>query len=339
MGEALLSVSNLSIDIDSAINPRLTRGESRFLKSIKDISFDIFPGEILGLVGESGAGKSLTALAIAGLLDERKKVRSGAILFKNSGESRDLLKLPERDLQNIRGKEISIVFQEPISQLNPLLRVGEQITETLVLHGQKDKNKNKTHAKELIEKMKIRDSEKIMGSFPHQLSGGMCQRVMIAQAVICRPTLLIADEPTTALDEATEDQILALLKEINSEFGTSILFISHDLKIIKNFCSRVLVMYSGRILEEGAAEDIFSRPAHEYTKGLLGCIPAGRAGRGKDLTVIPGKIPSLEEGHPPGCPFHPRCARAELRCKGEFPPERIIGDNHKTRCILEEDDV
>jgi oligopeptide/dipeptide ABC transporter ATP-binding protein len=171
--------------------------------------------------------------------------------------------------------------------------------------------------------------------YPHRLSGGMCQRVMIALAIINRPRLLIADEPTTALDFSTQTQIITLLKEINLDMGTSILFISHDLELIKNFCNRVLVMYSGRILEEGNTEEIFSRPAHEYTRGLIGCIP-DRTKRGKKLAAIPGRIPSLEEGRPRGCPFHPRCGKAGPECRKDFPPERPLSATHTTRCVLEE---
>ena len=339
--ETLLKIKNLSIGIQR---------ETELLSSVEDISFDIYPGEIVGLAGESGSGKSLTALSIAGLLGENKKITSGAILFRRntdgsgevageaSGKNKaavDLLTLPERELQKIRGREISIIFQEPFSSLNPLLTVGSQVAETLELHGEKDKALNKNRVQELMEKLGLPEPEKLFNAYPYQLSGGMCQRVMIALAVICRPRLLIADEPTTALDFNTQSQILTLMKEINRDMGTSILFISHDLGIIKNFCDRVLIMYSGRILEEGRAEEIFSNPAHEYTRGLLASIPNGTH-KGKDLANIPGKIPSLEEGRPAGCPFHPRCASSATACKGEFPAARFVSASHATRCILEE---
>ena len=321
--EALLKIRNLSIQIEA--ESRL----KQFLSSVEDISFDIFPGEILGLAGESGSGKSLSALSVVGLLGEGKKVANGSIIFRG----RDMLALGEKEMQAIRGKEISFIFQEPSSSLNPLLRIGSQITETLHIHGEKDKKLARLRAIELLRRMKLPEPEKLMKAFPHQLSGGMCQRVMLALAIICRPCLLIADEPSTALDYNTQEQILSLLKEINSDYGTSILFISHDLAVIKDLCSRVLVMYSGRILEEGNTEEIFSRPAHEYTRGLLGCIP-GKAKKGEALLSIPGRIPSLEEGRGQGCPFHPRCAKALARCKSEFPPEREISSTHKTYCIL-----
>jgi len=324
--EALLRVKNLSIGI--------YRGKQLY-SSVEDLSFDIYPGEIVGIVGESGSGKSLTALSVPGLLGEGKAVTRGTILF--SGEKgvplRDLLTLSEKELEAVRGKEISMIFQEPFSSLNPLLKAGKQIAETLELHGEKGKKLVKPRMKELLSKLKFPEPEKIMEAYPLRLSGGMCQRVMIALAVICRPRLLIADEPTTALDQDTQTQILSLLKEINSDFGTSILFISHDLALVRNLCSRVLVIYSGRILEGGDTEEVFSHPAHEYTKGLLGSIPS-RANRGKNLASISGKIPSLEEGRPQGCPFHPRCEKAGPACKGEFPPERNIDTNHKTHCVL-----
>ena len=325
--EALLSAKNLSI----GIRLELPSGGTKLFRFVEDIYFDIYPGEIVGLVGESGSGKSLTAFSIPGLLGENKEVSGGSILYRGN---QDLLKLGEKELQNIRGKEISMIFQEPYSSLNPLKKTGEQIAETLVLHGEKDKGLIKKQVMELMEKLKLSEPEKIMEAYPHRLSGGMCQRVMIALAMICRPRLLIADEPTTALDQNTQRQILSLMKEINRDFGTSILFISHDLGLIREISSRVLVMYSGRILEEGGSEEIFTNPAHEYTSGLLRCIP-NKAAKGKELAAIPGKIPSLEEGRPQGCPFHPRCAKAENRCTESFPPERKISATHRTHCVLE----
>ena len=328
--EALLSVKNLSI----GIRRRVSSGKEKLLSSVEDIGFDIYPGEILGIVGESGSGKSLSALSIPGLLGEGKEVTGGSILFKGDGPARELLSLPEKELEAIRGKEISMVFQEPFSSLNPLLKVGAQIAETLELHGEKDKALVKLRVMELMGRLRLPDPERLMENYPHRLSGGMCQRVMIALAIICRPRLLIADEPTTALDHSTQRQIIALLREINRDFGTAILFISHDLSQIKELCGRVMVMYSGRILEEGGTEEVFFHPAHEYTKGLLGSIP-GRARRGEDLASIPGRIPSLEEGRPRGCPFHPRCLKAEPRCKGDFPPGRAVGADHISHCVLE----
>lgn len=324
--ETLLEVKNLSLGIIR---------ENRLYSAVEDISFDIRPGEIAGIVGESGSGKTLTALSIPGLLDGNKKVTGGSILFNKEHAVCNLLTLNEKELQDIRGKEISMIFQEHSSSLDPLAKIGSQIAETLELHGEKDKALIKKKVIALMEKLKLPDPEKLLQTYPHRLSGGMCQRVMIALAMICRPRLLIADEPTTALDRDTQLQILALLKEINRELGTSILFISHDLEAVQNICGRVLVMYSGRILETGKTDEVFVHPAHEYTRGLLNAIP-NRAKKEQDLEAIPGKIPQLEEGRPRGCPFHPRCKKSLAACKDAFPTEKIIdadGD-HKTRCIL-----
>ena len=336
--QALLSVKNLSIGLYRGFKT----GKPHLFSAVEDISFDIYPGEILALVGESGSGKSLTALAIPGLLGPNKAVTAGSIVYHRP-PGIDLLTLPEKELEGIRGKEISIIFQEPFSSLNPLVRVGKQIAEVLELHGERGKkppkNQIERQVRELLIKLKFPDPDKISETFPHQLSGGMCQRIMIAMAVILKPRLLIADEPTTALDKSTQEEIISLLKEINKDFGTSVLFISHDLSLVKNFSSRVLVIYSGRILENGSTEEVFLHPAHEYTKGLLGSIPGpgteGGSIKRRNLYNIPGKIPSLEEGRPGGCPFHPRCGKAEPICKTAFPPEKTAGFNHSTRCILE----
>ena len=265
------------------------------------------------------------------MLGDNREVTDGTIVFQGRGGLKFLLDISEKELQAIRGKEISFIFQEPFSALNPLMRIGEQIAETLKLHGERDKEKIRKTIKELMERLSLGEPEKLIKAYPHQLSGGMCQRVMIALAIITRPRLLIADEPTTALDQKTQSQILSLLKDINRDLGVSILFISHDLGVIKDFCSRVLVMYSGRILEDGTTEDVFLHPSHEYTRGLLASIP-DREKRGKNLAAIPGRIPSLEEGRPSGCPFHPRCERVSEKCKTVFPAARALNANHKTHC-------
>jgi len=324
--EELLKVTNLSIGIRNVHN------EKKVLSAVEGISFNVKSGEILGIVGESGAGKTLTALSIPGLLGTHMEVTGGEVVFSG----RNLIGMPDKALQAIRGKEISMIFQEPFSSLNPLVKVGVQIAETLELHGEKDNALAESRAEELMERLGLPESAKLAKTYPHRLSGGMCQRVMIALAVIGRPRLLIADEPTTALDFNTQEQILSLLKEINVNMGTSILFISHDLEAIKNLCGRVLVMYSGRVLEEGTTDEVFFEPAHEYTRCLLNSVP-DRTKRGMDLAAIPGKIPSLEEGRPTGCPFHPRCGKAAPRCAGEFPPARAVSVTHTTRCVLAEE--
>jgi oligopeptide/dipeptide ABC transporter ATP-binding protein len=327
--ETLLSVKNLSI----GILKKRSSNKEEILSSVEDISFDINSGEILGLLGESGSGKSLTALSIIRLLSENKKLTGGSIYF-GGADSKNILNLSEKEMQSVRGKDISMIFQEPFSSLNPLMKIGAQIAETLELHDEKDKAQNQGQVREILGKLKFTEPEKLLARYPHQLSGGMCQRVMIALAIICRPRLLIADEPTTALDKSTQNEIISLLKTINRDFNTSILFISHDLGVVKELCSRLLIMYSGRILEEGTTEEVFSHPAHEYTKGLMGSIPA-KASKGKNLVAIPGKIPSLEEGRPQGCPFHPRCGKAEMHCQEKkFPGEICISKTHKTHCVL-----
>ncbi|MDR0399914.1 MAG: ABC transporter ATP-binding protein [Treponema sp.] len=296
--------------------------------AVEGISFSMEEGEILGIVGESGCGKSLTALSIPLLLPEPASIAGGSVLYRG----RDLSLLNEGELKDLRGREISMVFQEPRSSLNPLIRVGRQITEPLELHGKGDRELNRRRALALMEDLGLREGEKLLDLYPHQLSGGMCQRVMIAAAMICGPRLLIADEPTTALDVSIQAQILGLLKKINRETGTAILFISHDLSVIRSLCGKVLVMYAGKLVERGPVEEVFSRPAHEYTRGLLGAIP-GPASRGRPLANIPGRVPPIEEDRPPGCPFAPRCPRAAAPCRERFPPEADLGGGHSAACL------
>ncbi|GHU97685.1 dipeptide/oligopeptide/nickel ABC transporter ATP-binding protein [Spirochaetia bacterium] len=306
----LLRVENLTVGI---------KKEKRFLTAVDDISFDIQAGEILGIVGESGCGKSLTALSIPALLPEAAAIKTGKILFNGI----DLRALSQQKLYHIRGREISMVFQEPVPSLNPLLKIGRQIAEPLVLHGETDRVTVKRQVLDIMRILGLREPDRIIEAYPHQLSGGMCQRVMIALAIICKPKLLIADEPTTALDVTIQAQILDLMKKINRELGTSILFISHDLSVINRLCDNVQVMYAGKLIEGGTAADVFTRPVHEYTRGLIGSIPA-RDRKGRALASIPGKVPSLEEKNPAGCPFAPRCARAQKRCFDEFPAKTTV---------------
>jgi peptide/nickel transport system ATP-binding protein len=296
--------------------------------AVGGISFSMNEGEILGIVGESGCGKSLSALSIPGLLPEAALVTGGSIRYRD----RELTALPERELRKIRGREIAMIFQEPRFSLNPLIRVGKQITETLELHGERDKVLMRDRALALARSLGLPEPEKLLPLYPHQLSGGMCQRVMIAIAMIHGPRLLIADEPTTALDVSIQAQILELLAKINRETGTAILFISHDLSVIQAVCRRVLVMYAGKLVERGPVGEVFTRPAHEYTRGLLGSIP-GRSSRGRPLVNIPGRVPPIEEERPPGCPFAPRCAVAVPRCRDSFPPEIAVGPGHWASCF------
>ena len=263
---ALLEVQNLTVSIQ---NQRTN------FSPVAGISFTINAGEIVGLAGESGCGKTLTALSISGLLPSAPKIAGGAVHYHTaSGEVVDLSSLNEEAMRRVRGKEIAMIFQEPRQSLNPLMRVGAQIAEALELHGADRKTANEA-ALGTLRQLKFPEPEKIMSAWPHQLSGGMCQRVMIAIAAICRPRLLIADEPLTALDMANQEHILSLLKQINREFGTAIFFISHDLPLARHFCSRFLIMRSGKIIEEGPTETLFAAPAHSYTSGLIGAFPSG----------------------------------------------------------------
>ncbi|MDR0443169.1 MAG: ABC transporter ATP-binding protein [Treponema sp.] len=300
----MLEIKNLTIGIKKG-------GE--LLKAVDNVSFTIKEGEILGLAGESGCGKTLTTLSIPNLLPPAAKILSGEIVYNN----RQLTTLDEKDLGRIRGREISVIFQEVRSALNPLLKAGDQITETLELSGSRDIKKNKAAALQLLEKLGFDDHEKIFNAYPHQLSGGMCQRVLAAAAAIGRPRLLLADEPSTALDTESQDRILSLLMEMNRDYGTGILIVSHDLSIIQKFCSRYLIMYAGKIVEEGEAQALFS-PLHPYTKALVGAIP-GRDKRGRELETIPGNVPSIEDRFP-GCPFAPRCQKTKDPCRTIFPP-------------------
>jgi peptide/nickel transport system ATP-binding protein len=331
---ALLEVRNLTISIIR---------RKKYYTAVYGINFKIEAGEIIALAGESGSGKSLTALSIPGLLTRQAKIIGGDILFSTDGTV-DLSKINERALRRIRGKEISMIFQEPRQSLNPLMKVGSQITEALKLHSPLFSMHNKKTANrlaanklalEMLEKLQFPQPEKIMDAWPHQLSGGMCQRVMIAIAAICRPRLLIADEPTTALDTVNQNHILTLLKQINREFGTAILFISHDISVARDFCSRFMIMYSGRIIEEGPSEAILSSPLHPYTTALANAVPC-KKNRGKPLANIPGRAPPLEET-PIGCHFAPRCPKMREKCRKAIPPLAETGSGRYVRCFFPEE--
>jgi len=319
---ALLEVRNLTINI---------RRGKKYYTAVDGVDFRIEAGEIIALAGESGSGKSLTALSIVRLLSTRAKIAGGEILYSANGTV-DLCKINEKSLRQIRGKEISMIFQEPRQSLNPLMKIGAQITEALKLHSVV--NSYNQAALEMLEKLQFPQPEKIMDAWPHQLSGGMCQRVMIAIAAICRPLLLIADEPTTALDTANQNHILELLKQINREFGAAILFISHDISMARHFCSRFMVMYSGRIIEEGPSEAVLSSPLHPYTVALAKAIPC-KENRGKPLANIPGRAPPLEITLP-GCHFASRCPKAQTRCKNSLPPLAEAGNGRYVRCFFPE---
>jgi peptide/nickel transport system ATP-binding protein len=314
----LLSVQGLTTVFDVGAAP---------LVAVNDVSFDIRKGETLGLVGESGSGKSVTAFSLLRLVQPPGRIAAGRVIF----QGRDLLGLSEKEMCGVRGAGIGLVFQEPMAALNPVMRVGAQIGESLVVHGLASKREARTRAVELLRAVKIVDPEKRVDDYPHQLSGGMRQRVMLAVALACRPPLVIADEPTTALDVTVQAQILDLLREMKRTFDLSLLLITHDLGVIAEVADRVAVMYAGRIVEEGPVRAIFRSPAHPYTRGLLASIPRGRAG--ERLVAIEGVVPSLAQ-LPPGCAFAPRCPERRAECERALPPDVVVADGHRARCVL-----
>jgi len=297
--------------------------------ALDGVSFEIKKGMTFGLVGETGCGKSVTALSILRLIPSPPgKIVQGEIHFRG----RDLLRLTEEEIRSIRGKEISMIFQEPMTSLNPVFRIGEQMMEVIMLHQKVGKRQAYERAVEMLERVHMPEAEKVMRQFPHQLSGGMRQRVMIAMELSCRPYLLIADEPTTALDVTIQAQILRLLKEMKRELDTSILLITHDLGVIAEMCDRVGVMYAGSIVEEASVEEIFEDPKHPYTKGLWGAIPRMEEEK-ESLSVIPGMVPDLSQP-PKGCKFHPRCSFRFDPCDRLVPPLIETSSAHFVACFL-----
>jgi len=306
--------------------------EAGVVKAVDGVDFYINRGEVVGLVGESGCGKSVTSFSVLRLVDIPGRVVAGEVIF----DGHDLLKLPESEMESIRGNRISMIFQQPTSCLNPVFKVGDQLSEVLEIHKHLGKGVGRQRATELLELVGIPEPQKRVDSYPHELSGGMAQRVMIAMALACVPELLIADEPTTALDVTIQAQILDLLRNLRSRMDTSIILITHDLGIVAEMCERVAVMYAGRIVEEAGVTTIFADPKHPYTVGLIGSIPI--LGVVKDrLDVIPGNVPNLVN-LPPGCQFAPRClARVEHNleiCTQEEPQLKLVEPNHKVRCWL-----
>jgi oligopeptide/dipeptide ABC transporter ATP-binding protein len=296
--------------------------------AVNDVSFEIRKGETLGLVGESGSGKSATAFSIIRLLETPGRIASGRIIF----QGKELLSLPEPEMRKVRGAGIGFVFQEPMAALNPVMRVGAHIAEALMVHGLAARADARSRAIELLRAVRIADPEKRADDYPHQLSGGMRQRVMLAIALACRPPLVIADEPTTALDVTVQAQILDLLRDMKRQFDLSLLLITHDLGVIAETADRVAVMYAGRIVETGSVRDIFRNPKHPYTRGLLASIPGGVAG--SRLKAIDGVVPNLAS-LPPGCSFAPRCRDRMSVCDTAFPPETAIDTGHSVKCYLE----
>lgn len=304
--------------------------EKGVAKAVDGVNITIPKGKIIGLVGESGCGKSMTARSIMGLLKYPGKIAGGSILF----EGKDLAKLPERELRKICGNDISMIFQEPMTSLNPVLKVGRQVQETLLVHDRTiGKEEAKKRVIDMFEKVGIPEAGKRYDSYPHELSGGLRQRVMIAMAMICKPHLLIADEPTTALDVTIEAQILRLMKQLRDETGTSVLIITHNLGVVAEICDYVYVMYAGRIVEQAPTCELFDHTAHPYTKGLMASIP--RIGNNPErLHTIPGVVPNLLH-LPEGCTFCTRCECAVEACRKEKPVLKKVGEEHWSACAIQ----
>ncbi len=320
-GEAILEVRNLR----TSFGP---------VHAVDNVSFNVRKGEAVALVGESGCGKSVTAMSIMRLVAPPGKVTGGEVRFKG----RDLAGLSEREMRHVRGNDIAMVFQEPMTSLNPVFRVGAQVAEAIRIHKKVSKREARKMAGDMLELVAIPDPRKRLDDYPHQLSGGMRQRVMIAMALSCDPELLIADEPTTALDVTIQAQIMELLANLQSRLGLAILLITHDLGVVAEFCERVIVMYTGRIVEEARVRDLFAAPAHPYTRGLLKSLPSTAAGRTKRLPTIQGMVPAISN-LPAGCKFNPRCPDVMDICRGLEPAQMRIGERHSARCYLHGEDA
>ena len=305
------------------------------VKAVRGVSFTVDKGESVGIVGESGSGKSVTSLSVMQLLAGTGIIVSGSVKLNG----RELVGLPSKEMRSIRGREVAMIFQDPMTSLNPLIPVGEQVGEMLWSHDKAlSKTEREARVVELFHMVRIPEAEKRLKSYPHEFSGGMRQRVMIAMALACRPDLLIADEPTTALDVSIQDQILKLMRSIQREIGMSIMFITHDLGVVAELCSRVLVMYGGLIMEEANIYDVFERPLHPYTMGLIASIPDINQDKSKKLQPIIGSPPDMI--HPPaGCPFAPRCPYACRICLEELPPVFRVGERRTSRCWLLDEDA
>ena len=315
----LLSVKSLRTYFDE---------DGRIVKAVDGVSFDLARGETLGVVGESGSGKSVTSLSIMRLIPTPPgRIAGGEVIF----DGRDLLTLTDKEISGIRGKRIAMIFQDPMTSLNPFMRISRQLMEVTRLHLGHTKSDAREHAVQMLEMVGIPDARKRADGYPHEFSGGMRQRVMIAMALSCRPELIIADEPTTALDVTIQAQILELIKKIKDETGTSVILITHDLGVVAGTANRVVVMYAGKIMERAPTLELFARPGNPYTKGLLASVPDPTCDERKDLYQIPGLPPDVAHLGP-GCPFAPRCARAEPVCHDAFPPFVELTPDHHSLC-------
>jgi len=318
----LLQVQDLRVSLPGPRGPVL---------ALRGIDFAMEPGATVGLIGESGCGKSMTALAIMGLLPEGARVEGRIVL-----EGRELVGLDDSAYGELRGQRFAMIFQEPMTALNPLHTVGDQVAEPLRVHRSISKREARGEALRLLERVRLPQARQRLDAYPHQLSGGQRQRVMIAAALACGPDLLIADEPTTALDVTVQREILDLVAELVASSGMALLLISHDLGVMARCVAHVLVMYGGSVVESGPTRDVFERLAHPYTRGLFGARPHLGAGRGHRLATIPGRVPELAD-LPPGCPFADRCGFVVDACRAAFPPAFAVGPAHAARCIRVED--
>lgn len=305
--------------------------DAGILKAVDGISFDVHKGETLGLVGESGCGKSVTNLSIMRLVPSPPGKIVGGEVFYNG---QDILKMSEKELRNIRGNKISMIFQDPMTSLNPFLRISTQMIETIMLHQNKTKKEAREKAIRMLGEVGIPNPEKRIDCYPHQFSGGMRQRVMIAMALSCNAELLIADEPTTALDVTIQAQILELIQKMNEKFNTAVILITHDLGVVAGMCDNVCVMYAGKIVERAPTDELFAHPMHPYTEGLIASVPKLESdGKKEKLFSIEGQPPNVID-LPPCCPFHPRCHKAMEVCKCAYPPTKQIDAKHSVACWL-----
>ena len=304
------------------------------VKAVDGVNYELKKGEVLGVVGESGSGKSVTSLSIMKLIPSPPgEIVDGEIIF----DGRDLLKLSEKELQKVRGDRVSMIFQDPMTSLNPFLRISTQLMETIQLHQGLDKEAAKAKAIEMLTLVGIPAPEKRVDNYPHQFSGGMRQRVMIAMALSCNPEVLIADEPTTALDVTIQAQILDLIKELSNKLNTAVIMITHDLGVVAGMCDRIAVMYAGKVVENASNDDIFNDPKHPYTEGLIKSVPRLDKANSQRLYSIEGQPPNVID-LPECCPFHPRCEKVMEKCKNSYPPEVEVSPGRTVRCWLYEGD-
>ena len=325
MGEQVIEVKNLVTEFKTPAGT---------LRAVNGVDFSVKRGHVLGIVGESGCGKSVTSLSLMGLLDKKKTIRTGEILF----EGRDLLKLNEKEMRKIRGNEMAMIFQEPMTALNPVFTIGFQLGEVIRLHkGVRDRKAIRAEAVQMLERVGIPDPERVAGQYPHQLSGGMRQRVMIAMALLCSPKLLIADEPTTALDVTIQAQVLELIGKLKDEYKMGVLFITHDLGVIAQLADEVMVMYGGRVMERASVKQIFAAPRHPYTIGLMNSR-TDHMEKGKKLACIPGTVPTLKDLPTHACPFATRCIYATEQCLNQVPPLTKASDGHEVSCFFASDE-